>query len=322
MTAPAQFNGLSQATLPPGPLHLAIGMFDGVHLGHRAAIEPAIAAARKSGGVAAVLTFRPHPSALFRPENATRLIQSPATKAAVLSRLGIDVVITEQFTPEFAAIEAEEFLPWLQKQLPTLVAVYVGDNFRFGRKRRGNVETLMASGRGIGVAVHAAARVMVHGEPASSTRIRSHLLAGEIDAANALLGYAYFADGVVAPGKRLGHTIGFPTLNLSWAPDLRPRFGVYAVRVSDARVKPTPSGSIPGVANYGVRPTVENSSEPKLEVHLLEDCPFTSGDRIYVEWLRFIRPEQKFANVDELRAQIARDRTAAAKLLAGPRFPF
>lgn len=316
MSAPLEFTDLATAKLPPGPLHLAIGMFDGVHLGHRAAIEPAIAAARKCGGVAAVLTFWPHPRALFRPENATRLIQSPATKAAVLGRLGVDVVITEQFTPEFAAIEAEAFLPWLRKHLPSLVALYVGDNFRFGHKRRGNVELLAASGRALGIAVNAASRVMVNGEPASSTRIRNHLLAGEIEAANALLGYAYFTDGVVTSGKRLGHQIGFPTLNLTWAPDLRPRFGVYAVRVSDPRVQATTARFIPGVANYGVRPTVENSTEPKLEAHLLEECPFTSGDRIFVEWLHFIRPEQKFANVDELRAQIARDRTAAAKLLA------
>ena len=314
MTAPVQFNGVSEAVLPSKPLHLAIGMFDGVHLGHRAAIEPAIAAARHEGGVAAVLTFWPHPSALFRPQNPTRLIQDPATKAKVLGRLGVSVVITEKFTAEFAAIDADAFLPWLKQNLPSLAAVYVGDNFRFGNKRKGDVSLLRESAQQVGLAVHAAKPVSFKGESVSSTRIRAHLMAGEIEAANALLGYPYFAEGVVAAGKKLGQKLGFPTLNLSWSPDLRPRFGVYAVRVSGMGVHPAAT-AVPGVANYGLRPTVENSSDPKLEVHLLADCPFTTGDFLDVEWCHFIRPERKFAGLDELRAQIARDRGTAAAVL-------
>lgn len=307
MSLPAQFSSLEAAgALPVRPLHLAIGMFDGVHLGHRAVIEAAVQSARRSGGIAAVLTFWPHPSALFRPENPTRLIQDGPTKARVLLTLGVDAVVTQAFTTELAGVVAEDFLPWLKQRLPQLAAVYVGENFRFGRGRRGDVTMMLASARANGLNVFSAPRVSLDGEPISSTRIRGLLEAGEIAAANALLGYTYFAEGVVTPGKRLGRTIGFPTLNLAWAPGLRPRFGVYAVRVSGAKS----AAPLPAVANYGLRPTVEQATEPRLEAHVLVACPFGEGDVVRVEWERFVRPEMKFAGVEALRAQIEKDRVA------------
>lgn len=308
MSAPVEINGLTRATLPAKPLHLAIGMFDGVHLGHRAVIEAAVQSARRSGGIAAVLTFWPHPSALFRPQDPTRMIQDPAMKTRVLLTLGVDAIITENFTAELAKIAAEDFLPWLRQKLPTLAAVYVGENFRFGAGRRGDVALLVGAARALGLTVFSAPRVNFDGEPISSTRIRGLLEAGEIAAANALLGYSYFATGVVTPGKRLGRGLGFPTLNLSWSPGQRPRFGVYTVRVSGAKA----AAPLPGVANYGLRPTVEQSTEPRLETHVLVACPFDAGDEITVECLRFLRPEMKFAGVDALREQIAKDRATAA----------
>lgn len=307
MTAATHFDGLDRAALPPRPLHLAIGMFDGVHLGHRAVIEAAVQSARRSGGVAAVLTFWPHPSALFQPDNPRRLIMDTPVKTRVLFALGVDAVITQPFTPDYARIEAEAFLPHLQKYLPQLTAVYVGENWRFGRGRRGDIALLVAEAKKYGLTVFSAPRVSLDGEPVSSTRIRSLLEAGEMDAASAALGFSYFAEGVVVPGKRLGRTLGFPTLNLAWAPQLRPRFGVYAVRVSG----PKSLAPLPGVANYGLRPTVEQAAEPRLEVHVLGACPFGEGDAVTVEWLRFLRPEMKFAGVEELRAQIGRDRSVA-----------
>lgn len=311
MTLPAQFDGFEHLVLPPRPLHLAIGVFDGVHLGHRAVVEAAVQSARCSGGISGVLTFWPHPSALFRPENATKLIQDAATKSRMLLGLGVDAVITQSFTPELAAVPAEEFLPWLKQRLPWLAAVYVGENFRFGQGRRGDPALLVGSGRQLGVRVFSAPRVSLDGEPISSTRVRAQLEAGDIDAANALLGYTYFVEGPVKAGKRLGRTIGFPTLNVSWAPSLQPRFGVYAVRVSGAKA----AAPIPGVANYGLRPTIENTTEPLLEVHLLGDCPFGEKDTVKVEWLHFLRPEKKFADLSALRAQIEQDRIAAEAVL-------
>lgn len=303
-----QFAGLAQAALPPGPLHLAIGMFDGVHLGHRAVIEAAVQSARRSGGTAAVLTFHPHPSVLFRPAQPTRMIMDLANKARVLHRLGVEAMITQPFTPEFARVTALDFVPWLKERAPQLAALYVGENFRFGQGRVGDIALLVAEGRRHGLAVFSAPRVNLDGEPISSTRIRALLESGEVAAANALLGYSYFAEGPVVAGKRMGRTIGFPTLNVAWAPDLRPRFGVYVVRVAGAKAVT----ALPGVANYGLRPTVEQTVQPLLEAHLLVDCPFTTGDLVTVKWQRFLRPERKFGGVEELRAQIAKDRAEAA----------
>lgn len=304
-----QFDDIRRAAdaLPTRPLHLAIGMFDGVHLGHHAVIEAAVHSARRSSGIAAVLTFWPHPSRLFRPDNAVRLIMTPALKNRQLARLGVDAVISQPFDAHYASIEAEDFLPRLKQALPSLTTIYVGENWRFGRGRRGDIGLLVAEGKQHGIAVVSAPRINQNGEPISSTRIRRYLEEGAMEEANALLGYTYFAEGVVAPGKQLGRKLGFPTLNVVWEPDLRPRFGVYAVRVSGDKT----AQSLPAVANYGLRPTVEDSVIPRLEIHVLGSCPFDAGDEVSVEWLSFLRPERKFDGVESLRTQIAADREAA-----------
>jgi riboflavin kinase/FMN adenylyltransferase len=306
-----QFDGLDRVELPNRPLHLAIGMFDGVHLGHRAVVESAVQSARRGDGISAVLTFSPHPSVLFRPDHPTRLIQDLPAKVRLLAALGVGAVIVQPFDPAFAAIDAEALVPRLLQSLPRLAALYVGENWRFGRGRRGDVALLVAEGRRHGLAVFSAPRVNLDGEPISSTRIRARLEQGDVTAAGELLGYPYTASGAVVPGKRLGRTLGFPTLNLAWSPDLRPRFGVYAVRVRGARSAET----LPAVANYGLRPTVERTGEPepRLEVHVLVPCPYDQGDLIAVEWLRFLRPEMKFDGLPALQAQIGRD-VAAARL--------
>ena len=162
---------------------------------------------------------------------------------------------------------------------------------------------LVAEGKKHGITVFSAPRVSLDGEPISSTRIRERILSGDMKGAAALLGYVYFASGTVVHGKHMGRTLGFPTLNLGWSPDLRPLYGVYAVRVSGNKSY----GWLPAVANYGLRPTVEQSQEPRLEIHLLVACPYGSGDPISVEWVRFLRPERKFSGIAELSAQIGRD---------------
>jgi riboflavin kinase/FMN adenylyltransferase len=303
MNLPAHFDGLDRVALPGKPLHVAIGMFDGVHLGHRAVIESAVQSARHSGGVSVVLTFAPHPSVLFRPDNPTRMILDLPAKMAKVGSLGVEAVVVQPFTRDFAAISAEEFIPFIKRHLPRLAGIYVGENFRFGNGRKGDVAMLVTEGRRHGIMVFSAPRVNLDGEPISSTRIRERIQKGDMRGAAALLGYVYTADGTVVHGKHLGRTIGFPTLNLGWSPDLRPQYGVYAVRVSGAKSY----GWLPAVANYGLRPTVEQAVEPRLEIHLLVACPYGAGDPISVEWVRFLRPEKKFGGIDELRAQIARD---------------
>jgi len=308
-----QFNGLVEAALPRGPLHLAIGMFDGLHLGHQAVIRPAVEAATKDRGVAGVLTFWPHPSVVLRPgAEPVRMLMQPEDKARMLARLGVTAVITEPFTTDFAAVEAEGFLARLKARLPELAAVYVGENWRYGRGRLGDVATLQAEGERLGIRVHSVARVRLDEEPISSTRIRSLLESGEIEAANAMLGYAFFARGVVVPGQQLGRKIGFPTLNLDWHPEHQPRLGVYAVTVS----REDQSAPVPAVANYGVRPTVAGDGRPVLEVHILGDCSFGVGDELCVAFHHFLRAEQKFAGVEALKTQIAADREKAREWLA------
>ncbi len=314
--APPLFLSLAAVHLPVQPLHLAIGMFDGVHLGHRAVIEAALHSARREGGLAGVLTFDPHPSRLFRPESPVRMLMAPAAKHRFLrTGLGVDFVVEEPFTREFAAVPAEEFLPRLRAALPQLHAVYVGENWRFGAGRQGDVAGLVRSGRAEGVHVFSAPRINLDGEPISSTRIRSHVAAGEFAAANALLGYAYFACGAVEPGRQLGRTLGFPTLNLSWAPECAPALGVYAVQVRG--VGEAAGTARAAVANYGVRPTVETAGRPLLEVHVLGECPWGPGDELLVEWRQLLRPERKFPDLAALQAQIAADRTAAQAYFSG-----
>ena len=325
----AQFYNIDDTSLPARPLHLAIGVFDGVHLGHRAVIDAALRAARRGGGLAGALTFAPHPSAVMRPGNPARLICDLETRARLLAATGIDVVIAQPFTRALAAIEPEDFLPLLHGRLPRLATVCVGDGWRFGSGRRGDLALLAAQAEKLGLAVEGVPGVSRDGAPVSSTRVRAFIEAGEIAKANALLGYAYFSEGVVTPGKGLGRSLGFPTLNLAWQPELRPRLGVYAATVRGV------AGANPGeahaaehavkhavahaaVVNYGLRPTFEDSSRPRVEAHLLGPCPFGAGDTIRVEWLHFLRPEKKFPSAGGLVEQIASDRAAAGAFLGRP----
>lgn len=299
-------------SIPPdaSPAHLAIGIFDGVHRGHQTVIELALQAARSSQSHAAVLTFHPHPSRLFRPESPTLMIMPLEMKADFLTRLGVHCVISEPFTREFAALEAEAFLPYLHKHLPQLQTVYIGENFRFGNKRAGDPDKLVIWGRERGLHVVSVPGVKHDGTLISSTRIRGLIAEGEIASANALLGYPYYSESTVQPGLQFGRTLGFPTLNLSWTPELRPACGVYVVRVQDHEGR-----TRLGVANYGLRPTVNQADPtPRLEVHILdEDCPWDSGNMLRVEWLDRLREERHFDSGEALRQQIAEDCTQARR---------
>jgi len=309
-----QVEGLEKISLPARPLHLAIGVFDGVHRGHRLVIEAAVQAARRTDGIGGVLTFWPHPSAVFRPDHRTRLMLDAGSKARVLQSLGVEVVITQPFNVEFSRMPAPDFASWLRQRLPRLAALYVGDDFRFGHGREGDVNLLSREARALGMEVVVVPRLAMEGGTVSSSRIRAGLSAGDIELVNRLLGYPYFARGVVTPGKQLGRTIGFPTLNLPWGSEFSPRLGVYAVRVSGEKS----SANLSAVANFGLRPTVENAKEPRLEVHVLGDCPFGPGDTVTVAWQHFLRPEAKFSDVAKLRAQIAKDREAAVAYFRSP----
>lgn len=293
------------------PLALAIGIFDGVHLGHQAVIESAVTTAKRNYGLSALLTFTPHPSRVLGSSSPTRLLMPEEWKNERVLGLGMDAVIWKQFDVDFAAIEAEGFLPWLVDHLPHLSSLHIGANFQFGVGRRGDIHLLTRSGRELGVDVFSVERLQYNGEAISSSRIRKELISGKLDQVNRMLGYPYHAYGIVQGGKKLGRQLGFPTLNLSWKPETRPVYGVYAVQVSAGH------GQVfPAVANYGLRPSVEDSvTEPLLEIHLIGDCPFDAGDYLSVDWLEFIRPEQKFVSKEKLVETIARDKDRAEVLL-------
>lgn len=293
---------------PEKPLHLAIGMFDGVHLGHQAVIEAAVGTARWRGGVSGVLTFWPHPSKLFRPEEATPQIMRPEDKFILFEALGVEWIFQQTFNSDFASVTADAFLPRLKKSLPSLQAIYVGENFRFGKSRLGTVDDLVQIGRSLGISVFSAHRVKWDGEPVSSTRIRKLLAEGPIESVNALLGYDYFIRGPKTAGRELGRTLGFPTLNVPWAPEIAPAHGVYAARVSGGAMR-----RVPAVMNYGLRPTVgESTTAPVAEAHLLQWQPdYDQTKTLSFELCRFIRPEKKFESLDALKVQIEKDRDAA-----------
>lgn len=304
-TLPIRFNHLEGVSLPDKPLHLAVGMFDGVHLGHQAVIETASQSAHASKGICGVLTFWPHPSRFFNPSDPVPMIMPPEVKYAVLGTHQVDYIIEQPFDKDFSSIEAKDLVAYLKRCLPHLRSIHVGTNWRFGRKRMGDIPMLVKLGRESGIHVINVERVNYDGKPISSTRIRKHLTLGELDEANALLGEIYFATGEVTRGKQLGSQVGFPTLNLPWSTELKLPYGVYCVEVEGEEAGTTVYKK--GVANYGVRPTVEDTNIPVLEVHLLEDCPFKTGDCLKVRWFKFLRREMKFDGIASLKEQISED---------------
>ncbi|MEM0966457.1 MAG: riboflavin biosynthesis protein RibF [Verrucomicrobiota bacterium] len=296
------------------PIHLAIGMFDGIHLGHQSVIYSAIRSAELDGGLSGILTFDPHPSHLFRPENPTPQIYPARVKEELLREIGVDLALIQTFDHKFSKLTAKEFVGWLRGIVPSLSSVSVGENFRFGKGRSGSPKVLVESLRSHGISVYSCERVQLDGEPISSTRIRSYLADRPIEEVNALLGRPYHSIGEVQKGKQLGRTLGFPTLNMPVEHELIPTLGVYLVRYRV--LAPQPSVLRPAVANFGRRPTVEERDLPLLEVHSLEDCPASYGDTLLVEWIRLLRPERKFSGVEELKDAIGRDRELALAQIA------
>ena len=310
------FLGLENLKSETGPLHLAIGIFDGVHLGHQAILKQVAQIATKDGGKAIVLTFWPHPSHVLCPEKPVLMLMGRGLRERFLRESGADSVVCIEFSPEFASMPAHAFPSFLKKALPSLKTIFVGDGFRFGRGREGDATLLSIEGAKIGLDVRPVFRVDMDDIPISSTRIRENVSAGEIAPANLLLGRPYIAEGRIVPGDGLGTKIGGPTFNLDWSPELTPRLGVYAVR----SVFPGfGSQSFTAVANYGIRPTVEGEcTEPRLEVHLLESPPPCPVEHMEVAFHEFIRPELKFDSLEALAKRIEKDVEIARKLLVDP----
>jgi riboflavin kinase/FMN adenylyltransferase len=296
-----KFNDLSELT---GALHLALGVFDGVHMGHRAVISTAQQAAARDGGSCGVVTFDPHPIRLLAPDRAPKqLLASLDHKARLLDEIGVDFLLALSFTRVLAALDAEIFV---EQMVATgqVKSISVGEDWRFGNGRKGDVSLLRAMGERHGFAVNALPPVMHQGERISSTRIRQSIRDGAMANAAEMLGRPYGIEGIVVKGQELGRTLGFPTANVAFGEEQLPPDGVWAVRGRLGHVAWT------GVANLGCRPTV-NGTARVLEVHLFDHQEDLYGKLLEVEFVKSLRDEKKFASIDELRHQISLDAIAA-----------
>ena len=295
----------------PGPVGLAIGTFDGVHLGHQAVIRRALSDAHSFGGTAVAVSFDPHPVRLLRPREAPRLLTSTPHKARLIRALGIEQLLIIPFTEAFAATKPEYFVRQLAAACRPLREVCVGHQWSFGQGRAGNLELLKALGDELGFEEVGVPAVAVDGEVVSSTLIRRAVESGDLARARRLLGREYTILGTVVRGAQLGRKLGFPTANLAAHNEQFPPNGVYLV---DAQRSAVP---LRGIANIGVRPTVAApGGERTLEVHLFDFAEEIYGEDLEITFLHFLRPEEKFASLEALRAQITRD-VAAARAHAG-----
>ncbi len=304
---------ISTTRLPPraGGV-IALGNFDGVHRGHAVVIQAAVDKARSLGVPARVLTFEPHPRAVLRPDSAPfRLTPSPK-KQELLKAMGVDEVVVQDFTLAFASIVAKDFAHSILATQLNAKHIVAGHDFVFGHKRGGTMKDLQEwlGADGIGVTeimpiADATGTVM------SASRVRTALQNGDLDSARHILGRDWTISGVVQQGAQRGRSIGFPTANISLGEYLRPRFGVYAVTYWDKMSETMHKG----VANIGVRPTVDGITELQ-EVHLFDFAGNLYGRDCEVTLKHFLRPEQKFNDINALRDQIAVDVKDAQSVLA------
>ncbi|HET6633121.1 MAG TPA: bifunctional riboflavin kinase/FAD synthetase [Rhodanobacteraceae bacterium] len=295
--------------LAPGGSVVAVGAFDGLHVGHRELLARVRERARARSLVPAIVSFEPLPRAFFAERPLPRLA-SRLERIAGLDAAGIKSALMLRFDAALAAMSAESFVREVLLARLGTREVHVGENFRFGHQRRGDLDLLRRMGAASGFEVRVMAPVEVDGERVSSSRIRALLAAGEFDAAAPLLGRPFSICGRVAYGNQLGRTLGFPTANIHLGSRVSPIGGIFAVRVGIGDESPTR----PGVASLGTRPTV-NGSEPLLEAHLFDFTGDLYGRRITVAFAGKLRDETKFDDLDAMVEQMHRDAADARAVL-------
>jgi riboflavin kinase/FMN adenylyltransferase len=280
---------------------VALGNFDGLHIGHQAILQVTLDKARRLGCPAAVMTFEPHPREYFNPAAATLRLMRLREKISRLRGMGFSTVYLPRFNRTLAETVAEDFVEKLLVKALGVRHVITGNNFHFGAKRGGDCAFLAEAAQKYGFGYDAVAAVHGAEGMVSSSAIRTLLAEGNVAGANCLLGHSYAIPGHVAHGDKRGRTLGFPTANIPLGKLFMPRAGVYAVRA-----KSSAHGELRGVANVGVRPTV-GGTKPQMEVHLFDFNGSLYGEYVHVTLRRFIRDEQKFASLDALKEQITRD---------------
>jgi riboflavin kinase/FMN adenylyltransferase len=285
---------------------VAIGNFDGVHLGHRALLDEARRIASASGGQVVALTFDPHPARFFAPSLAPPMLAPLPRRVELLQEAGVDVVLVEPFTADFAALSAEDFVEQVLARDIGARHVVVGADFSFGHSRRGNTALLASLSRRFGMGVSIVPQVTASGLVCSSTKIREFVLEGRVEGANLLLGRPFEIDGTVVAGANRGRTLGVPTANLVCEGEILPKPGVYAGRAcrldGDRRW-------FAAAISIGNNPTFAEKAEPELfiEAHLLDFSGDLYGAHLRLAFIAHLREQRRFAKTDELVAEIARD---------------
>lgn len=293
------------------PLFLALGNFDGMHLGHKKLITTLLDLARQVDGTAAAFIFEPHPSRILAPERAPKMLVTAEQKAELLKSLGMDLLIYHSFSLEMARWIPEEFVKRVLVDLLHIKEAFVGFNYSFGHRGAGTPEMLKSLGEKYGFMVHIISPVAVGGEVVSSTLIRSYLEVGAIDKAHDMLGYHPLLKGQVVQGDRRGGAIlGFPTANLQVDADvIVPGKGVYVAR---ARLG---DQWLPAVVNIGNVPTFLSGDAISIEAHLIDFQGDLYGETLVLNFYKKLRDEKKFSGIEELKAQIGADRDAARNYL-------
>ncbi len=293
------------------PIALTIGNFDGVHKGHQAMLARLKERARSLALPACVLTFEPHPLELFAPQTAPTRLTSLREKLELLAAHGIECVHVSRFNRAYANRSPQDFIERVLLTGLGMRWLLIGDDFRFGARRAGDFALLRESSARLGFGLEAMPTVEQDGTRVSSSAVRAALAAGRLNEARALLGRPYSISGRVVHGDKLGRQIGFPTANVQLRHNRPPLAGIFAVRTLDGH------GQVrEGAASLGLRPTVDSSGRAKLEVHLFDFDGNLYGQHLRIDFLHKLRDEQKYPDLDQLKAQIARDCDLAKELLA------
>ena len=293
------------------PTALTVGNFDGVHRGHRAMLERLASAAHERNLASCLMTFEPHPREFFAPDRAPARLTSLREKLELLAGMDVGRVHVQRFDYDFAQMSAEDFIGSVLVEGLQARWILVGDDFRFGARRQGDIELLRQTGMRLGFEVVQMDSVLVDGVRVSSTVVRELLAAGKLDDAAHLLGRPYSVSGRVVRGQRLGSRLGFPTANLQLKHNRPALLGIFVVEVTGLSAQP-----LPGVASLGVRPTVVEAGLPLLEVHLLDFARDIYGEHLQVRFLSKLRDEEKYNDIETLRRQIAHDVEAARAFFA------
>lgn len=295
---------------PPGArVCLAIGVFDGVHLGHQQVIRQTISDARQHEALSVIVTFDRHPNTIVAPARAPALIYPLEKKLQVIESMGAHTVLLLPFDQALSQVTAPQFIENLKNGFGPIQSICVGSTFTFGHRRGGNVELLQSLGRDWNFTVHGLAAIALDGDRVSSTRIREAIRSADFDAASQMLGRAYSLCGRVVEGDRVGRTLGFPTANLAVEGIALPPTGVYAAHVEVG------GKNFRAVLNIGHRPTLRSPApELRVEAHLLDFSSDLYGAEMELTFVAKLREEQKFASLQDLKSQIARDIISAATI--------